>query len=262
MKKGLAILLLLCLLGRQSNAQEAKTENPKLAAVKDYMFHKQMVGGVRLLSTGLGFYLEYGIIKNIYKTHLFLLEYEWHLDYRDKTTKAQPYYSESGRDYFFGVQNKFHTIRFSYGFEKAIADKYIRNGVRLSWVGFAGVAMGLVKPYYLNLQYPTPVGSELPIDVRSEQYSAANASVFLDKTRIDEAAPIYKGLDQIKPVFGGHLQSGLTFDWGTKDAFVFSIEAGASLDIYYKRIPIYINNDANNFLFFGLYIAVHIGKRW
>ena len=249
------------LLGTMSFAQAVKSESPKLVAAKDYMFHKQVVGGIKLQTTGLAFYLEYGIIKNIYKTHLFLLEYEWHLDYKDKTTKAQPYASESGRDYFFGVQNKLHTIRFSYGFEKAIADKYIRNGVRLSWIGFAGVAMALVKPYYLNLQYYPDPTSAAP-DIRSERYTADNASVFLDKNRIDEAAPIYKGLDQIKPVFGGHLQTGLNFDWGTHDAFVKSIEAGVSVDIYYKRIPIYVNNDMNNFLFFGLYLSVHLGKRW
>jgi hypothetical protein len=247
----------LVLLLSMVSAQAQKTENPKMALQKDYMFKREMVGGIRLATTGLGFYLQYGLIKNIYKTHLFMLEYEWHIDYRDKKIKATPYNTQTGRDYYFGVQNRFHTIRFSYGFEKAIADKAARNGVRLSWVGFLGGSLGLIKPYYLNIQYNPQDG-----DIRSEKYSAANAAKFLDKNYIDEAAPIYKGMDEMQPVFGGHVRTGLNFDWGSRDAFVKCIEAGVAVDLFYKKIPIYVNNDNNQFLFFGVYLGFHIGKRW
>jgi hypothetical protein len=238
-----------------------KEENPKLAAAKDYMFHKQMVGGIKLATTGLDFYVQYGIIKNIYVTHLFTLEYEWHIDYRDKKTKSITSTGNPGRDYFFGVQNRFHTIRFSYGFEKAIADKAAKNGVRLSWVGFIGGALGLVKPYYLNLNYGTNANTGEAI-IRSERYSPGNASVFLDQTRIDEASPISRGLNQISPVIGGHARTGLNFDLGSRDAFVKAIEAGVSVDIFYKKIPIYVTDHSNHFFFFGLYLAFHMGKRW
>ena len=255
--KVLFVCCLVLLSAMQSYAQ--KEENPKLTAVKDYQYHKQMAGGVKLATTGLDFYVQYGIIKNIYKTHLFTLEYEWHIDYRDKKTKAAPYYTQSGRDYFFGVQNRFHEIRLSYGFERALADKAAKNGVRLSWVGFIGGSLGLIKPYYLNLQYP---GTDNPIDIHSERYSAANAAVFLDKTRIDEASPISRGLNQISPVAGGYARTGLNFDFGSKDAFVKAVEAGVSIDVFYKKIPIYVNENSNHFMFLGLYLAFHMGKRW
>ncbi len=265
MRKSALFILLLALTGAVELASAQKADSPKMQAQKDYMFRRQMAGGLRLQSTGLGFYLQYGLIKNIYKTHLFMLEYEWHIDYRDKKNKAYPVYTETGRDYYFGVQNRFHEIRFSYGFERAIADKAVRNGVRLSWVGFVGGVMGLVKPYYLNIDYPNPdpaTNGLHPYLIVSQKYSEATKSVFLDRNVIDEAAPISKGLSEMKPVFGGHLRTGLNFDWGSRDAFVKSIEAGASLDIFYKKIPIYVNEQSNHFLFLGLYVSFHIGKRW
>ncbi len=258
----ISFLLLIC---STMELSAQKVETPKMQAQKDYLFKRQMVGGIRLQTTGLGFYLQYGLIKNIYRTHLFMLEYEWHIDYRDKKSKAYPVYTESGRDYYFGVQNRFHEIRFSYGFEKAIADKAAKNGVRLSWVGFVGGALGLIKPYYLNIDYVNtdPVTARNhPYNIVAQRYSAATKSVFLDPNSIDEASPIAKGLNQISPVLGGHARTGLNFDWGTKDRFVKSLEAGVSLDIFYKKIPIYVNDDSNHFLFLGLYLSFHIGKRW
>jgi hypothetical protein len=235
-----------------------KEENPKLTAAKDYQYHKQMAGGIKLATTGLDFYLQYGIIKNIYKTHLFTLEYEWHIDYRDKKTSVTTTTGDQGRSYFFGVQNRFHEIRLSYGFERALADKAAKNGVRLSWVGFVGGSLGLVKPYYLNLNY-NPQGEP---DIRSERYSPANATIFLSKSNIDEASPISRGLNQISPVGGGYARTGLNFDFGSKDAFVKALEAGVSVDIFYKKIPIYVNDNSNHFMFLGLYLAFHMGKRW
>ena len=265
MSKCLLLTIAILLMSSEFELSAQKVESPKLQAQKDYMFKRQMVGGIRLQSTGLGFYLQYGIIKNIYRTHLFMLEYEWHIDYRDKKSKAYPVYTQTGRDYYFGVQNRFHEIRFSYGFEKAIADKAARNGVRLSWVGFVGGVLGLVKPYYLNIDYintdPQTSGFH-PVNVVAQRYSPSTASVFLDQNRIDEASPISKGLGEMKPVFGGHLRTGLNFDWGTRDAFVKSIEAGASIDIFYKKIPIYVTDNSNHFLFLGLYLSFHLGKRW
>jgi len=257
--KALYIFFIVSILLRPE-AYAQKEENPKLAAQKDYQYHKQMAGGIRIVTTGLDFYLQYGIIKNIYTTHLFTLEYEWHIDYRDKKTSVTTAAGDQGRAYYFGVQNRFHVIRFSYGFEHALADKAAKNGVRLNWVGFVGGDLGLVKPYYLNLQYPGTDGNS--VDIYSQRYSAANAGKFLDQDSIDEAGPIWRGLSQMTPVLGGFARTGLNFDFGSRDRVIKAIEAGATLDIFYTKIPIYINTESNHFLFLGFYLAFQMGKRW
>jgi len=35
-----------------------------------------------------------------------------------------------------------------------------------------------------------------------------------------------------------------------------------TLDVFYKKIPIYVNDDSNHFMFLGFYLAFHLGKRW
>jgi hypothetical protein len=39
-----------------------------------------------------------------------------------------------------------------------------------------------------------------------------------------------------------HGKFGLNFDWGSKDQFVKALECGAMLDLYYKRVPVLVNN--------------------
>ena len=260
MKTKVLFIFFIGILASQSYVYGQTEEKPKLAAQKDYMFHKAFVGGMKLTSTGLNFYLQYGIIKNIYVTHLFTLEYEWHIDYRDKKTVATPVETQTGRNYYFGVQNRFHVIRFSYGFERALADKAAKNGVRVSWVGFVGGSLGLVKPYYLDLYYGEKADGSP--DVRSERYSPSTAAHFLDKDSIDQGSPIWRGMGQMSPVIGGFGRTGLNFDFGSRDAFVKAIEAGVTLDIFYKKIPIYVNDESNHFMFLGFYLAFHLGKRW
>ncbi|MFN8287797.1 MAG: hypothetical protein U0V74_13655 [Chitinophagales bacterium] len=222
---------------------------------KDYMYKHEASGGLRLLTSGFGMYLEYGWIKDIHKTRLIQLEYQYFIDYRQKKQNAQ---LPNGRDFAFGLQNRFHAIRFSYGMKKVIADKAARNGVCLSFSVFGGASLGLLKPYYLNLIQPTDGGV---MEIKPERYSEANASRFLSLDSIAEAAPIRYGLNQIEPIPGVHGKFSLDFDWGKKDEFVKSLEAGVMLDLYYKRIPIMVNN-SNRFYKIGLYLAFHFGKRW
>ena len=200
MKVKVLLVFLLAILVGQMEAYAQKENASVTAPLKEYMYHKQFDGGIRIVTTGLDFYLQYGIIKNIHITHLFTLEYEWHVDYRDKKTTAIPYYTETGRNYYFGVQNRFHVIRFSYGFEKSLADKATKNGVRVSWVGYAGGALGLVKPYYLDLQYPGTDGNT--VNIYSQRYSAGTSSKFLDKDSIDQASPIWSGTKPNEAGFG------------------------------------------------------------
>jgi hypothetical protein len=150
-------------------------------------------------------------------------------------------------------------IHLSYGIKRTIADKARRNGVRLSFIFFGGISLGLLKPYYLELIQPNDSNS-IP-QHKPERYSDENKSRFLDKSLIYGAAPIRYGLGQMQPVPGIHIKSGLNFDWGTKDQFVKALEAGVMLDLYYKRLPILINNH-NRFYQLAAYLSFHFGKRW
>lgn len=227
----------------------------KIIDPQDYQYKHEASAGLRIQTNGFTIFGEYGWIKDIYRTRLLQLEYSYYIDYRQKKQHAQ---SSGGRDYVFGLQNRFHVIRLAYGFKRTIADKAARNGVRLSGVFFGGISLGLLKPYYLNLLQETDGAAP---QVKPERYSAANESRFLDRDTIVDAAPIRYGLNQIQPVPGLHVKAALDFDWGTKDEFVKALEAGIMLDFYYKRLPIMVNN-SNRFYQAAFYISFQFGKRW
>lgn len=248
----LLIILFSVVFSLQLDAQKKQ----KVVDLQDYRYKKEASGGLRIQSNGISLYAEYGWIKDIYRTRLLQLEYTYHIDYRQKKQKAQ---TENGRNYFYGFQNRFHMIHLSYGLKRTIADKARRNGVRLSFIFFGGFSLGLLKPYYLELIQPSDSNS-VPVH-KPERYSSGNETRFLDKNLIYGAAPIRYGLNQMQPVPGVHIKSGLNFDWGTKDEYVKALEAGIMLDLYYKRLPILVNNH-NRFYQIALYLSFHFGKRW
>lgn len=223
--------------------------------MRDYQYKHEASGGVRVQTNGFSVFAEYGWIRDIKRTRLLQLEYSYYIDYRQKRQKSP---LTGGRDYVYGLQNRFHVIRVAYGFKRTIADKADRNGVRLSAVFFGGFSLGLLKPYYLNI---VQGGDSLAPQVVPERYSEATASRFLDRNVILEAAPIRYGLNQMQPVPGAHIKAALDFDWGIKDEFVKALEAGVMLDFYYKRLPIMVNNH-NRFYQASFYISFQFGKRW
>lgn len=229
--------------------RKQKTVDPR-----DFQYKHEASGGVRIQTNGFTIFAEYGWIKDIKRTRLLQLEYSYFMDYRYKKQNSP---IPGGRDYVFGLQNRFHVIRAAYGFKRVIADKSARNGVCLSATFFGGISLGLLKPYYLTLLQPTDGG---PPELKEERYSPANETRFLSRDSIAEAAPIRFGLNQI-PVAGAHIKAGLDFDWGSKDAFVKALQAGVMIDVYYKRLPLMVNN-TNRFYQAAFYISFQFGKRW
>jgi hypothetical protein len=234
----------------------AQKNKAKKDAGVDYLFTKEMYGGFRIQSNGFSVYLEHGWIKNIYRTHIVQVEYQYFFDPKEIKTPAL---REGGKSYVFGLQNRFHALRASYGFEQMIADKADRNGVKLSFVGFAGVSLGLLKPYYVEV---VDFANSYEIITHSETYNGSSDSRVLSKDSIFEASPYSVGMDKMKPILGGHIKLGLNFDWGKRDAFVKAIELGVMMDVYYKKVPIMINNSTNRMIHPAFYIGFHLGKRW
>ena len=222
--------------------------------LQDYRSKHEASGGARIQTNGFSIFGEYGWIKNMYRTRLIQFEYSYFIDYRQKSQQPQ---DQGGRNYEFGVQNRFHTLRFDYGFKRVLADKFDKNGVKLSFVYFGGLSMGLIKPYYLDLIYNI---DGIPT-IKAQRYSTSNAASFLNVDSINDAAPIRDGLGQMVPVGGLNSKMGLDFDWGKKDAFVKALQCGVMLDVYYERIPIMITTD-NRFYQFTFYLSFQFGKRY
>jgi hypothetical protein len=57
------------------------------------------------------------------------------------------------------------------------------------------------------------------------------------------------------------VKSGFTFDWAQSDDAIKSLEVGATLDLYYKEVPLMIL-DNNSFYYPNLYLSLQFGKKW
>lgn len=233
----------------------AQTDKGKKPPV-DYLFKKEASGGARITQNGFTITGQFGWIKNIYSTTFIEGEYFYHHNYQFKKIKSP---IADGRDFYFGVQNRLHTLRFGAGYKRTLADKSEQKGVRLSLQASGGFSLALLKPYYLSLYYPDGPDS-IPI-FRDERYTEANAERFIDRRFIAEASPEYLGMNQMQLVPGAHGKLSLEFDFGKRDAFIATMETGVIFDVYYKRLPLVIN-DTNRMYMGSIFVGFRLGKRW
>ena len=241
----------------QRSRMQAETE------LKGIVYHNEWSIGGRLLSNGWEIFGERSKILNIHKTRIFQFSFSEikHWKERKQPTEYTIGSSlDSPKNFYFGKQNIFFTMRAGFGYRKNIADKAEKNGVRFAISYMGGISLGLLKPYYLNLRYDSSDNSEFL--VVSQKYSEANHDAFMDYYRIAGASGFRYGLSEIKPLPGIYGKFGLNFDWAGKEEFVKALELGLIADIYYKKVPIMVGNDKNKFYFIAAYIGFQFGKRW
>lgn len=165
----------------------------------------------------------------------------------------------SPRPFVYGKQNSFFQLTCSYGRQFLLAEKARSSGVELGLKVVGGLTLGLLKPYYLNLLYPTDNSGRY--EIRTEKYSEQNADKFLDWFSIYGGTSFTQGLLETKPIPGLHLKSGLNFDWAQNEQAIKALEAGIMVDVFYKRIPIMLL-ESNSWIFPNMYLSIQFGKRW
>ncbi len=67
------------------------------------------------------------------------------------------------------------------------------------------------------------------------------------------------GFNELKVVPGLTGKAGFSFEYSQKDAILHALEAGVSLTVYPKEIPI-MATEQNNFLFFNLMVGYRFGR--
>jgi hypothetical protein len=266
----ITITLLFCLPGwmlAQTTIQSVQSAPGK----KGLVYDKESSFDITLHTSGISiaFAANFGTIKTYYKTtyyHLQVGELR-HIKENRMSSETGSIAGRSSRSYFFGKQNSLYVIRGGKGVKRYLSEKAKEKGLAIGYSYEGGLSLGLLKPYYLELIYPLDGGPNQP-DVRSEKYSDENASVFLNTSgySIYGASGFTKGLKEIRPVPGVHFKMGAHFDWGAVDEMVKAVEAGFMIDVFYKEIPLMVENAAitnaeNRPFFVNLFITLQLGKR-
>ena len=215
--------------------------------------------GLRLNSNGWSVFTDYGTSKPIdekhaerfFNLHFFQFEVTEKKDPRQvKTSTGSSATGGSSSSYIYGKINNFYVIKLGYGVRTMIAGKPDEQGtVSIHWINAGGAAIGLLKPYYVNI-------GGLPV-----KYNPVTATEFLDPQQITGSAGFSTGLGETVIVPGVHYKTGFHFDIAGSLKTVIAIETGANVEYYFQSVALMASKPPTN-LFADVYLSFQFGKRW
>lgn len=213
-----------------------------------------------MVTTNRGFApgMEFGKIITYDKTKFFQFNLGELKNPKEVRQNADPTVSRSFRPYVYGKQNNLIALRAGWGIKRYYSEKAKQKGVAVGISYSFGPTLGLLKPYYLALRYPSEFGGQSR--AIHEKYSADNAAIFLDNSRILGASPFTRGLTELSLLPGANASIAFHMDWGAFDEFVKALEIGLALDVFAKKAPILITEE-NTRLFFNFFVNLQLGKR-
>jgi len=231
--------------------------------LKGVIYNHELSGGLLLHTSGWAIFMDVAHRDELKKKTMW--EFEIAQIHHPKEVKQTIDFGlaffgfNSPKPFVYGKQNNFYQVNVAYGKQFMIAEKAEKSGVEVGVKILGGFSLGLLKPYYLNVLYPTDNSNNY--EIKAIRYTPETAGKFLDWFSIYGGAGFIYGLDQIKFIPGIHLKSGIAFDWAQNEDAIKSLEVGASLDAYYKEVPIMIL-DNNAQLYPNLYLSLQFGKKW
>jgi hypothetical protein len=266
------ILLLACFhtasgLYAQAITKSSDTTTKKSQTVTEFIKPKgprpithEMSVGIRLNSNGWSAYTDYGRVKskNAKQADMFYNVSFWQLEVTEKkdpreikSVSETPNQSGGTSSFIYGKINNFYSVKLGWGYRKLLVGKPDPGTVSIHWVNEGGFALGLLKPYYLNVNSdPTAI-----------KFSDATESNFLDKTVIEGKAGFTKGLSELTFIPGVHLKSALHFDFSTNRKNALAVETGANFEYYSKSVSLLAGQKPTSY-FFDIFLAFQYGRRW
>lgn len=215
------------------------------------VFSKQSIFGLQMRSNGYGGFFEFGKMKTNRKTSIYRLDItEIKSLKEDKLPSGGSFF---GNPYIYGKQNYFYPVTLGVGQQYILGQKGNKNGVAISAVYNAGLSLGLLRPYYLE------VFDQSSGETKTIKYSQADSSLFLGNTIIGGGG-LGKGWKEIKMKPGVFAKTALRFDYGRFNEMVSGIEIGISAEYYMSKIPILLKQNDKQ-LFIQTYISLIFGRR-
>ncbi|MEP7197521.1 MAG: hypothetical protein ABI851_13450 [Saprospiraceae bacterium] len=205
-----------------------------------------------------GYYFGYnrGKISKYYLTKYLHMDLGHLKDSRELKINQSNISSNLSGNYTYGKQNDLWNIRVGRGLVRYYSEKARKKGVAIGLRMEAGLLVGLIKPYYLQVRERRD-----NVDyVFSIRYSEERKDQFLNKENILGASGFRYGFGQLSVIPGAFGRIGLSFDPGAFEKMVRALNFGLSLDVYSKKVPILITQK-NRFIFANFFLNIQFGKR-
>lgn len=194
---------------------------------------------------------------------LFLGDIRHSREQRSNFERIIPQTNQVSRPFVYGKQNQFYAIRVGFGTRTYLSEKAKQRGVAMGYSWEIGPTLGLLKPYYLEVQ----TGELNNGTIRDIAYSEETKALFLDRFRIFGASSWGQGLDELKIIPGVHGRASVHFGFGAYDEMAKSLEVGIQGDFFFRNAPIMVESDltpgvTNSNLRMSLFLQMQLGKRW
>jgi len=213
-------------------------------------YTKQSAFGLQLRTNGYGVFYEHAKMKSPRFANLYAIELTEIKNNKEEKLNTGSFW---GNSFIYGKINNFYQLKVGLGQQYIFGQKGNKNGIAVIGIYQAGVSLGLLRPYYIQVDE----GGGQP---RYIKYDGSDSTLFLDGSAIIGGGGLSKGWGELKYKPGAYAKVALRFDFGHYNETISAIEIGMSLDAYASKIPIMVYNPEKQ-LFFQGHIAFVFGHR-
>ena len=211
-------------------------------------YKKSFVFGAKLLSDGYGIFFELGRAGSVKKSTLYQLEISERKNVKEDK-QSNPYVNSI--PFIYGKENFIYPLKLGMQQQILLGNKSNKNGVSITGNYGGGIALALLRPYYIQVQKGN--------DFVYVKYNSPDSSYFLDGPFV--GGPTFsKGWSEITVTPGLYAKTAIRFDYGSYNEIISAIEVVMCADVYSKKIPILLQNSQKQF-FFSAYVSILFGKR-
>ena len=162
-------------------------------------------------------------------------------------------YLDNPKKFIFGKMNNFYTLKVSFGFHKIVFDKFDKGGIGIGYHLQIGPNIGILKPIYYQVLYPTSIPGIYTLQTERFNYSIHRVNDIYGK------ASYFEGINKTQLRLGGFARFTVDFDFGESDFIINRLECGAQLDGFLQEMEI-MATEKNSRLFFSIFVAYRFGK--
>ncbi len=219
---------------------------------KGQLTERSFYGGIMYKSSGLGvvYQNKFEAAKGFGKQ----FDIEFATYHHPQETKTFNKEVNNPTPFVFGKLNKTAILKMNYCLSHKITDFSDAQRIGIDVVFGGGVALGFLKPVYINLIYPDAFGYEKLI---AEKY---NPAIHTDKTRIAGYSDNRIGWNELEYKTGISITGGIGFTWGYYTNFPKRLEAGFYMEYFNKGLPV-MAFAKNKSVREGVYLKLFLGKR-
>lgn len=218
------------------------------------VYNKQTTFGLQARSNGYGLFYEMGRMKTPLKSSIYRVDFtEIKHPKENKFQNISNPFLILSNPYVYGKVNNFYQLTLGYGQQRMLGQKGNKNGVSVSAIYNGGLSLGLLKPYYVQVEDPQST------QLKFIKYSSADSAVFLGPAIIGSGG-FWRGWKEVKLQPGLFVKTALRFDYGRFNEVVSGLELGVSAEYYTKKVTIMALQNDKPFFFQG-YISLLFGRR-